>query len=106
MAIVPCHAPLVLDVAKSALMSYPTFVDNPQQAPKEGNPLYPLPPDYEQLDRESQKAARLNALCYQETPEDLVTAWTFLRHYYLASLPTGMWYRPPLYPSPMARKLL
>jgi hypothetical protein len=51
--------------------------------PKEGNPYYPLPADYPGLNAGGQKAARLNAVRLQETPEDLVYAWSFFRNYYL-----------------------
>jgi len=50
---------------------------------KEGNPHYPLPPDYPRLGPEEQRQARVNACCLQETPEDLVTAWSFFRRWYL-----------------------
>lgn len=50
---------------------------------KEGNELYPLPPDYMTLGPSAQKLARVNACKLQETPEDLVHAWSFFRSYYL-----------------------
>lgn len=51
--------------------------------PRENNLLYPLPADYTELTGEGRRAARLNACCLQETPEDFVTAWEFFRGYYL-----------------------
>ena len=50
---------------------------------KEGNDFYPLPPDYLSLAAKDQSAARVNACKLQETPADLVHAWTFFRNYYL-----------------------
>lgn len=71
-----------------------------QPSPQEGNIWYPLPPDYPKLTEEGQREARGNALCVQETPEDLVQAWAFFRHHYLKPLPEGVWYQPPVAPSP------
>lgn len=59
--------------------------------PMDGNPNYPLPPDYfELLTGESQEEQhrrqawwRVNAICIQETPEDLVIAACFLVNTYL-----------------------
>ncbi len=53
----------------------------------EKSPYYPLPPDYPDLAPDAQKAARLNALRLQETPEDLTYAWAFFRSYYLQDDP-------------------
>ena len=69
--------------------------------PREGNPLYPLPPNYHRLSPEEQKAARLNALELQETPEDVVIAWAFFRWHYLRPKECR-WYKryresPPLH---------
>lgn len=72
--------------------------------PKEGNPLYPLPPDYHRLGAEGQRLARLNALRLQETPEDLVNAWAFFRSYYLQP-PEARWYKR-WKPSPAAHYLM
>ncbi len=58
---------------------------------------FPLPPDYMELSLANQKLARLNACKLQETPEDLVRAWTFFRSYYLRDDPdeghTSGWYK-------------
>lgn len=48
-----------------------------------GSPNYPLPPDYLRMDLEAQRVARMNAVCLQETPDDLVVAWNFFCDYYL-----------------------
>lgn len=58
-----------------------------------GNPYYPLPPDYPSLSPKGKKAARINALCLQETPEDLVYAWALFRKLYLQPLPEGQFYK-------------
>lgn len=70
---------------------------------REGNPLYPLPPNYADLPPAEQRSARLNAVCLQQTPEDLVTAWAFFRKYYLSGK-EARWYKkgkalesPPLH---------
>jgi len=47
-------------------------------------PLWPLPRDYEELNSEAQKQARLTVLHNQSTPFDLVVAWDFFRRCYLA----------------------
>lgn len=51
--------------------------------PEEGNPYFPLPPDYPELGAEGQRLARVNAVRLRETPEDFVTAWSFFREWYL-----------------------
>lgn len=61
--------------------------------PKEGNPYYPLPVHYPELSSADQKRARLNAVRLQETPEDLVRAWSFFRTYYLRQTPVGFFYK-------------
>lgn len=68
---------------------------------EQGNPLFPLPPDYTELNREGQRLARINACCLQETPEDLVVAWDFFRRTYLFPTPPGCWYGDDLVESPM-----
>lgn len=55
--------------------------------------MYPLPPDYLELDEEAQRIARVNACRLQETPEDLVQAWSFFRSWYFRQLPPGKWYK-------------
>lgn len=50
---------------------------------KEGNPFYPLPPDFPSLSLEGKRAARLNAMFTQTTPEDYALAWTIFRGHYL-----------------------
>lgn len=57
------------------------------------NPLYPLPPDYGSLSLEGQRQARVNAVCYQKTPRDLVWAWNFFRSYYLRQTRPGFFYK-------------
>ena len=61
--------------------------------PKEDNPFYPLPPDYPRLAPDAQREARLNAVCLQETPEDLVHAWCALRNLYFRPTPPGFFYK-------------
>ena len=68
--------------------------------PRAANPYYPLPPDYPDLSLAGQCLARKNAACLSGTPELNVVAWAFFRKYYLESLPSGVWYKPPLYPNP------
>lgn len=71
-----------------------SFIVKPRPVPVHGNPHYPLPPDYydKNMTRAGRLAARLNALCTQSTPFELVHAWKFLRDYYLRSLPVGLLY--------------
>jgi len=66
------------------------------------SPCYPLPPDYEELTDVGQSAARVNALCLQETAEDFVYAWTALRSLYLEPLPQNTWYSGDRKTSPPA----
>jgi len=73
----------------------------PVRIPRQGNPLYPLPTDYAALSAEGQRLARLNALLLQETPEDVVHAWSFFRRWYLEP-EDAHWYKawcpsPPLH---------
>lgn len=76
-------------------MAYP-LPDSPVRPPtaEEGNPLFPLPPDYEELTREGSRQARVNAcsLCRTGDPLDFVWAWAFFRQEYLFPLPEGRWY--------------
>ena len=72
----------------------------PQPTPEEGNDLYPLPLDYYELGEDGQRAARLNAVCCQYTPQQVVSAWAFMRKYYLLDVPEMGWYQPPIYASP------
>lgn len=69
-------------------------------SPEQGNELYPLPPDYSQLTEEGQRQARVNVIRMQETPDDLVYAWHFLRETYLKPLPPGAWYTEDYHDSP------
>lgn len=69
--------------------------------PRQGNPMYPLPPDYPTLSEKGKRLARLNALSLQETPDDLVMGWSFFRRYYLEPK-EAEWYKrwrpsPPLH---------
>jgi hypothetical protein len=72
---------------------------SPIRFEEEGNPHYPLPPDYPVLSEDGKRKARLNALCLRETPMDYVRAWSLFCRYYLESLEEGSWYQPPFYPS-------
>lgn len=70
------------------------LIEKPHRFPIEGNPLYPLPAHYNEIKSpEEQQWCRLNALSLQETPEDLVCAWSFFRTYYLRQLPEGFFYK-------------
>lgn len=73
----------------------------PVRFPREGNPLYPLPPDYETLEAEGKRLARINAVSLQDTPEDFVHAWAFFRGYYLEQLPDGHFYEQKVASPPM-----
>ncbi len=64
------------------------------------HPNYPLPSDYDDLTASGQRQARVDAVCNQSTPDDLVWAWSFFRNHYLMSLPAGVWHKPPIYESP------
>ena len=68
-------------------MNYPTPIRFPY--PEEGNDRFPLPPDYYELTADAQRQARVNGICLQERPTDLVFAWDFFRTHYLKSLPPG-----------------
>lgn len=76
----------------------------PRRFPKDGNPWFPLPPDYAELSGKGQRLARLNACFMQETPEDYVTAWSFFRSQYLfpPATPIGQFYRHGVVKSPPA----
>lgn len=76
--------------------------NKPVRPKRQGNKLYPLPDNYYSLTKEEQRAARVNACCLQETPEDLVYAWHFFVNNYLLPLPLGIWFYPPYFPSPPA----
>lgn len=56
----------------------------PIRFPKNGNPLYPLPPNYLELGLEGRRLARINALSLRERAEDFVWSWKFFRDYYLS----------------------
>lgn len=57
------------------------------------NPLYPLPKDYGDLNAESQRKARVNAVSLQETPADMVYSWMAFRQYYLLPTTPGFFYK-------------
>lgn len=78
------------------------MIQMPVRFQQEGNELYPLPPDYQELTPEGMRLARVNACTLQETPEDLVHAWAFFRATYLFPLPRGQWYSNERVPSPAA----
>lgn len=67
---------------------------------KEGNLMYPLPPDYTELSKEGQRLARINACKLQETPRDFVIAWDFFRRTYLFPTEKGFFYGADLVESP------
>jgi hypothetical protein len=58
----------------------------------QGNPWYPLPPDYGELSKEGQKQARLATLRRQSTPMELVAAWDLFRRLYLMTTEPGFFY--------------
>jgi len=73
---------------------------------KDGNPWYPLPPNYEQLDEVGQRLARMNvfqiAVGPEGTPEDLVYAWALFRNHYLMPKSAAKWFKrfkesPPMH---------
>lgn len=78
-----------------------------QEVVREGNLWYPLPADYPELSLGGQREARVWVVSRQNTPEETVHAWDFLRTYYLCAtpgdtrLPEGFFYRRRL-PSPPA----
>jgi len=80
----------------------PPLIQDPIRHQREENPLYPLPPDYDSLNRKQQSEARLNALCVQENPDDVSIAWALFKALYLEPLRPGIWYKPPYHPSPPA----
>lgn len=59
--------------------------------PRLGNPHYPLPPDWEDLDERGRRLARLNAVALRETPEDMMHAWHYFRNYYLRDPACGFY---------------
>lgn len=52
---------------------------------REGNPLHPLPADYDDLDKNGQRAARVNACSLQANPTEFVESWDFFRRFYLCA---------------------
>ena len=71
------------------------------------SPYGVLPPNYPQLGEEGKRAARLNAVMLQDTPEDQVRAWNFFCDYYLGRqsggeprVPRNMFYRRLRIPPP------
>lgn len=69
------------------------YDDEPVRVERDGNPLYPLPADYNKMDGQEQRRWRVNAIRMQETPEDLVTAWLAFRTLYLIPLQEGTFYK-------------
>jgi len=59
--------------------------------PREGNVLWPLPPDYAALTGEGQRMARVNACRLQQTPKLALHSWRYFCRQYLAPevLPDG-----------------
>ncbi|RMH78278.1 MAG: hypothetical protein D6681_20290 [Calditrichaeota bacterium] len=58
---------------------------------KQGNLLYPLPPDYEELTSDGKRQARLEAVCRQDNPDAFEAAWVFFREYYLGDPEVGFY---------------
>ena len=58
-------------------------IDLPYRAPREGNPNWPLPPDYHEMGPDEQRDYRLAVCRTQETEEDFVVAFLFFESYYL-----------------------
>ena len=71
-----------------------------KRVPRKGNPYYPLPPDYPELTGIGQRDARVSAVAFHETPDDLVRAWAFFRSHYLFG--DRDWYKHGVVPSPPA----
>jgi hypothetical protein len=68
---------------------------------EQGNPLFPLPPDYDSLSEVGKHLARLNACCLgHKSPEDFVVSWDFFRRTYLWPTPPGSFYGDDLVESP------
>lgn len=78
---------------------------SPVVFPRENNPFWPLPADYQTLTTQGRRLARLNACCMQSDPDLAVHAWDFFCDYYLKPDPeTGwnpMWYQRYLPPAPI-----
>ncbi len=72
--------------------------------PRDGNPLYPLPPDYASLSADGQRLARVNACRLRDTPQEAAESWAWFCRYYLRpDADVGFdpnFYKPPIYPSP------
>lgn len=66
----------------------------------QSNVFWPLPSDYAELTLEGQRLARLNVLCKQGTPTDLVIAWNFFRRTYLAQSKGAVFYKSGFSESP------
>jgi hypothetical protein len=67
--------------------------------PKEGNPHWPLPKDYWDLDDEGQRLSRVNAASLSGRPDLDAAGWHFFREEYL--VPRGpAWYRTGFSASP------
>ena len=60
--------------------------------PKEGNPHWPLPPDFFDLTEDGKRLARINVVASRGTPEDDVTSWAFFRSWYLCD-EEAHWYQ-------------
>jgi len=64
--------------------------------------FWPLPPDYDKLDAEGQKLARVNAVSLRGTPELSIASWHFFREHYLTPTPKGFFYPHGIVKSPQA----
>lgn len=60
--------------------------------PRKGNPLWPLPADYQGLSKDGQRRARVNAVQLGGRPDLEEASWQFVRKEYLYPTPKGMFY--------------
>jgi hypothetical protein len=67
----------------------------------EGNPNFPLPPDFQTLTDEGKRLARVNAVSLGGTPQLEVESWQYFREYYLKPDESG-WYSGGFVESPPA----
>lgn len=71
---------------------------------REGNPHWPLPPNYLVLDGEGKRLARLNACMMRASPEAQVASWAFFCSYYLRPDDRAtfdpMFYERPVFSTP------
>jgi len=75
-------------------------IELPYRAPLSGNPFWPLPPNFDQMDPDTQKVYRLAVLKTQDTEADFLTAFLFFESYYLLEyegIEDEMGYRVPFF---------